>query len=193
MDLDHPSPSGPGRDIDQDALMREMASLRTYLLFIAGKLEHAGSLPGRGVSDLVDSVLCDVFALVRDDDDRFSCLSHQQLKDRLVRRLRWTYWDCLRGRHTYERILEGLPPAPSPRTPSSEIAGQEQGALMAQAQAMLDPADRQLIAWREDECLTYEEIGRRRGYSTPYARRAYLDALERLRSRYLSLGGSPPS
>jgi RNA polymerase sigma factor (sigma-70 family) len=193
MDADPRALIGPGREFDQESFIREIASLRTYLMFVAGTFEGVDSLPGRGVSDLVHSVLGDAFAKVRDGDVRFTFQSDQELKSWLVKRLRWTYWDYSQDRSRYERILQGLPPGPSPRNPESELVLKERAELLAEARAKLEPADRQLIEWRVDEGLTYEEIGRRRGYTASYARRACLDVLQILGSVYLSIGGSPPT
>jgi DNA-directed RNA polymerase specialized sigma24 family protein len=178
--------------MDQDSLMREIASLRTYLTFVAGRFGGVRALQGRGLSDLVDSVLGDAFAKVRWGDGRFTFKSDKELRSWLVNRLHWTYLDALGRDQRLAEILRGLQPRHLPRTPGSEVAIGERARLLAEARAKLDPADNQLIQWREDDELTFEEIGRRRGYSASYARRAYLDAMQRLGSIYLGIGGDPP-
>jgi DNA-directed RNA polymerase specialized sigma24 family protein len=181
---------GQGPEIDQESLIRKVESLRTYLLFVAGRSKRLHSLPSRGVSDLVDSVLADAFEMIRNGEGQFTFQSDKKLRSWLVQRLLWTYLERLRQRHRHDQILRGLPSPLKPRTLSSEVALKEQAGRLAEARAMLDPSDRQLIGWRVDEDLTFDEIGRRRGYSTSYACRAYLKAMRRLGAFYRGIGGS---
>jgi DNA-directed RNA polymerase specialized sigma24 family protein len=190
MDADSDAPDGPGPDLDPESIMRQIASLRTYLIVVAGRLAEGHPPPGRGVSDLVHSVLVDAFDEVRNGDGGFTFRSFEELKAWLVNRLRWAHQDGERRRRRYERVLQALPPRRGPRTPGSEVASRERDRLRAEARAKLDPADRQLIEWRIDEGLTFREIGRRRGYSTSYARRAWLGARRRFRSIYQGLVGA---
>jgi RNA polymerase sigma factor (sigma-70 family) len=163
--------------------------LRTYLIFVAGTFTGGRALPGRNVSDLVQSVLVGAFAKIRRGG--FSYRSDKELRSWLVRRLRWTYKRWKKRARTYDTILRGLMPRPAQRTPGSEVVAKERARLLAEARGKLDPADRQLIEWRDDERLTFKEIGRRRGYSTSYARRDWLAARRRLRLICRSLGGAP--
>jgi RNA polymerase sigma factor (sigma-70 family) len=181
MDADRKAPHWQRQDIDQEPFIREIASLRTYLLFVAGKFTGVNALPDKGVSDLVDSVLGDAFAEIRNGDGHFKFKSDKELRSWLVNRLKWTFKDGLRRSRRYNEILQDLPPQAVPRTPGSELALKEQAQLLAQARAKLDPADLQLIEWRLNDGLTYEAIGRQRGCSATFARRAFLDAIERLK------------
>jgi RNA polymerase sigma factor (sigma-70 family) len=189
MDANHGAPDGHGRDIDPELLVRKVASLRTYLMFVAGKFRGVRSLPGQNVSDLVDSVLGDALAKIRAGDDLFAFRSDKELRTWLANRLRWEYLDCLRRHRRLDEILQDLLPPRAPRTPGSDLEIDEQARLLAAARSKLDPTDQQLIEWRVDEGLTFEEIGRRRGYSASFARRAWLDALRRLESIYADLRG----
>jgi RNA polymerase sigma factor (sigma-70 family) len=189
MSADRRAPETGAQDIDNESSIRAIASLRTYLMFVAAKFAGAQAIPTKGASDLVDSVIADAFAEIRHGDGRFTFKSDKELKSWLVNRLRWTYRSGLRRRRRYDEILHDLPPNPVPRTPASEVALNERARLVAEARAKLDPADRQLIEWRLDEGLTLEEIGGRRGCSASYARRACLEAFQRFRSIYLGIGG----
>jgi DNA-directed RNA polymerase specialized sigma24 family protein len=178
MDADRGAPNGQGQDIDQESLFREIASLRTYLLFVAGRFKGIDALPGVGVSDLVDSVIGDAFAEIQHGGGHFTFKTDNELRSWLVKRLEWTYKSWLRRRGRYNEILRNLPPHPVSRTPGSELMLKE----LADARAKLDPADRQLIKWRVDDGLTFEAIGRQRGCSTSRARRAFIEAIERLKT-----------
>jgi RNA polymerase sigma factor (sigma-70 family) len=190
MNADRGAPNGDGQDTDQESFIRAIASLRTYLMFVAGTLTGGQALPANGASDLVDSVLADAFAEIRHGDGQLTFKSDKELRSWLVNRLQWTYRSGLRRRRRYNEILQAFPADPMPRTPGSELVLKERTQLLADARAKLDPADRQLIAWRLDEDLTFEEIGGRLGCSASYARRSWLEALERLRSIYLGIGGA---
>jgi RNA polymerase sigma factor (sigma-70 family) len=179
-------PDGPGKQSESERLSREIASFRTYLLFVAGRL------PGVGASDLVHSVLAEAIDEVRRRDGRFTFKSSAGLKAWLVKRMRWMYWERLRRRRRDERLLRGLPSPRSSRTPGSEFEAIERDRLVTDALTKLDPADRRLIEWRHDERLKFKEIGLRRGCSTSRARRAYLEAIEKFASVYQSIRGTDP-
>jgi RNA polymerase sigma factor (sigma-70 family) len=191
MDADQGAHGGQGPNIDQESFIREIASLRTYLLFVAGKLPGIQFLRVEGVSDLVDSVIKDALTKVRQGDGDLRFWSDKQLKSWLVNRLRWTYRDRVERQQQYDRILRLLPPPQGPASPSSEAARAEQARLQDQARAKLDSADRRLIQWRFDEDLTFKEIGRERECSTSYARRAWLRAWQTLELIYRNIGRTP--
>jgi DNA-directed RNA polymerase specialized sigma24 family protein len=62
------------------------------------------------------------------------------------------------------------------------LAKQEEARAMAEALGRLGSDDREIVTWRCVDGLSYEEIGRRRGYSDTYARRVVGQVLGRLRS-----------
>lgn len=188
MKSDREAPGGRGLCIDRDLFVREICSLRTYLLVVAGRLKGAGPLPELGISDLVDGVICDACAKVRGGDAGLAFRSIGELKAWLVQQVDWALKDCRRRHSAYERLLRRLGP---PRG-SGTLSGEERIRLLLEALGRLDPADGQLIDWRFYEELTYEEIGRRRGTTAAPARRMCLGALEKLGSIYRGLGGSPP-
>jgi RNA polymerase sigma factor (sigma-70 family) len=171
--------------VDQETFIREIASLRSYLAVVAAMLNGIRRL---GVSDIVDSVLLDAFDRVRQGEPDFSYRSNEELRAWLVNRLKWTYQDRLKRRQRYGEILSGLAPPALPRTPSSDAAYNERAGQVRATLSRLDPADREIIEGRVFEGLTYEEIGRKRGYSASYARRAWLAAKSRFESVYRGKG-----
>jgi RNA polymerase sigma factor (sigma-70 family) len=187
MDSGEAAPAGQGAAIDQEMLVREIGTLRTYLLCVAGNFPGASSSPSQGTSDLVDSVLVEVLEGIREGREHLEFQSSAGLRAWLAQRLRWAHWDRVRRHERYREMLANLPPRPVPQTPSSEVRAAEQARLLAEARAKLAPGDRELIAWRHDEGLTFHEIGRRRGCSISYARRAYLQAMRNFRSSLRSL------
>jgi RNA polymerase sigma factor (sigma-70 family) len=189
MDTDRREPDGPGPGIDAESIMREIASLRTYLIVVANRLADGRPPAGKGVSDLVHSVMADAFEGLRDGDGGFRFRSVEELKGWLVNRLEWAFLDGERRRQRYERVLRALPPRRGPRDPRSEVASREEDRLRAEAREKLDPADRRLIEWRIDGGLTFKEIGRQLGCSPSYARRAWLGAWGRFRSTFDGLAG----
>jgi RNA polymerase sigma-70 factor (ECF subfamily) len=59
--------------------------------------------------------------------------------------------------------------------------------FMARARARLDDRERQLLAWRHDEELTFDAIGQRLGVSGVMAHKSYRRALKRLELHFLQL------
>jgi RNA polymerase sigma factor (sigma-70 family) len=151
-------------------------------MVVAGNFKGTRPHPAQGVSDLVHSVLGDVFAEIRAGSGNFTYKSHGELKSWLVQRLHWAHKGRVRRRLRYDKILSNLPPRPGTRTPSSDFDGKEQERRLAAAQANLDSEGRQLIEWRVNLGLTYREIAQRKGCSTTYARQALLRTLKKLRS-----------
>lgn len=71
--------------------------------------------------------------------------------------------------------------------PSREAIRRERMWLLQQALSRLPEEDRRLVAWRQSEGCTFDEMGRRLGCSLVAARSAWLGALEQLRSELGSL------
>jgi RNA polymerase sigma factor (sigma-70 family) len=186
MELYQSTPHKAERGVDEESLLREIASLRTYLMVVAGNLTGTRPHPAQGVSDLVHSVLADVFEEIRAGNCKFTYKSDGGLRSWLAKRLRWTQEGRVRRCLRYARILSSLPPRPGTRTPSSDLDAKEQERRLAAAQANLDSDERQLIEWRVNLGLMYREIGQRKGCSTTYARQAWLKTLQKLRSIYMN-------
>jgi RNA polymerase sigma factor (sigma-70 family) len=188
MDASQSPSNGQGWNVDQESFNREIASLRTYLMVVANSLH---GIRGRGdvdASDLVDSVLLDAFEKVRKSDPAFAFRSKEELRAWLANRLKWAYQDRLKRRLRYGEMLSRLPAPAMPRTPSSGAASNEEAVRLREALGRLDSVDRQVIQGRVFEGLTFREIGRRRGYSASYARRAWLVAKSRFESVYQGIG-----
>jgi RNA polymerase sigma-70 factor, ECF subfamily len=71
--------------------------------------------------------------------------------------------------------------------PSREAIRRERTWMLQEALGRIPEEDRRLVAWRQSEGCTFEEMGRRLGCSQVTARRSWLRALERLRNELESL------
>jgi RNA polymerase sigma-70 factor (ECF subfamily) len=67
-------------------------------------------------------------------------------------------------------------------SPSAVVIREELVTMVAEVLSQLSERDRQLIVWRLEGC-TFEEMGRRAGYSAPAAQKNWLKALERARRK----------
>lgn len=106
----------------------------------------------------------------------------------MAQRLKWKYQTRLKRLLRFVEILTNVPQPAGPRTPSSEVTREETIRLVHEALERLEPADRQMIEWRVFEKLRFKEIGRRLGYSAPYAQRMWLVAKSRFESDYGDAG-----
>jgi RNA polymerase sigma-70 factor, ECF subfamily len=95
------------------------------------------------------------------------------------------------------RSVPGQELRPSLEPPSREAIRRERLWLLQEALRRLPEDDRRLVAWRQTEGCTFQEMGRRLGCSVVTARKAWLRALERLRDELgplwqdSSIGGDP--
>jgi RNA polymerase sigma-70 factor (ECF subfamily) len=159
-------------------LEQEIASLRTYLLKVAhslagGRSTRAGVAPSDLVHEAIKSALVDI--------RRGGCRAQSagQLRAWVRQILHGKYYDSLRKTRR-ARPVELPPDLLDPGTsPSGRFEERERDDLAARALAGLGLRDRQLLAWRQDENLTFEEIGRRLGISLQGARQAFRRAAER--------------
>jgi len=79
---------------------------------------------------------------------------------------------------------------PDPGTsPSGKFENREREDLAAKALDSLGPRDRQLLAWRQDEELTFEEIGQRLGMTLQGARQAFRRSAKRYLAAIEELSG----
>jgi RNA polymerase sigma-70 factor, ECF subfamily len=168
--------SGTLTDDDHESL----ESLRTYLLWVAWRFQGSEGVVGaEGASDLVQQTM--LVALKKAQEglgpgptakDRKAWL-RQILKNLMREKSR-------RSRRQPVEIEDSI--ADSGTSPSGTLARQEQTRVMAKALDQLAPDERELVLWRSVDGLSYEEIGRRKGYSASYARRAVGQVLGQLRS-----------
>jgi DNA-directed RNA polymerase specialized sigma24 family protein len=183
MNADLDAQDGRAPEFDQELFLRKLETLETYLLAVARSLKGRRARP----SDLVHSVLADAIAKVRNGDKQLRDMSDEKLMGWLRRNLKYANRGSLRRGRRFDEILKQLPLRGSGRTVSSEFRNAERAKRAADAWAGLDPADREMILWRHVEQIRFREIGLRRGYSASYARRAWLDAQQKLCRIYQSL------
>jgi RNA polymerase sigma factor (sigma-70 family) len=183
-----PNPPAEAPRVGRATLEQEITSLRTYLLKVAHLLTDGGPMRGGDTpSDLVQEAIKS--ALV--DIGRGVCRAEdaRQLRAWARQILHSKYYDFLRKYHRTESV-ERLPDMPDPGTsPSGKFENREREALAAQALDRLGPGDRQLLAWRQDEDLTFEEIGKRRGMTLQGARQAFRRAAQRYLAAIEDLSG----
>jgi RNA polymerase sigma factor (sigma-70 family) len=182
---------GPDHRDDREALERAIASQRTYLMFVAGKLKGSHLQAIEGVSDLVQRTFLAALEKVRRGDDGLPGRADGAVRAWLRRILKNNYYDMIKFYNAVKRTPAGAAPAREPLSPSGEATLKEAARRLDEAREAIPPGDREILAWKDDEQLTFREIGRRRGYSTTRAHRAYHEARERFESVYR--GDAPPS
>jgi RNA polymerase sigma factor (sigma-70 family) len=172
----------PGSQADDDraAMQRALESCRTYLFYVAWRLKgNEGVAGAEGASDLVQQTMLVALKKVQEGKGPGPTSKDQRawMRQILINLMRE------KGRRA-QRQRAGLeqPIVDSGTSPSNELAKKEEAKAMAEALDRLDPADREVVTWRCVDGLSYEEIGRRRGYSDTYARRVVGQVLGRLRS-----------
>ena len=179
MNRDSQSSHGSKPAQDRAALGRAIASCSTYLMMVAGRLKGRHLQTQEGISDLVQRTLVNALETIREGRTVLPTGTDEELRAWLVGVLKNTYREMVRHYKTKKRDPIALPPRPRGPSPSSEAIWNEEVARRTKALESLEPLDREILRWRDDEELTFEEIGRRRGYSTSYACRAYRKARAR--------------
>jgi RNA polymerase sigma factor (sigma-70 family) len=172
--------SGTLADGDPASLERALESCRTYLLYVAWRLKgNEGVVGAEGASDLVQQTMLVALRKVQEGKGPGPTAKDHRawLRQILVNVMREK---SRRTRRQPGELEE--PVADSGTSPSNALAKQEEARAMAEALDRLEPVEREIVTWRCVDGLSYEEIGRRRGYSDTYARRAVGLALGRLRS-----------
>jgi RNA polymerase sigma factor (sigma-70 family) len=166
-----PNPGGGART-DGEALARAIATYSTYLMAVAGRLKGRNLQAEEGASDLVQRTFKAALEKIRDGCDGLPGDTDEEIKAWLVGVLKNTYRDMVRHHRARKRTPVELP-TPKALSPSGEAILMEEVERRKRAFQMLDPDDREILGWRDDEGLTFKAIGQRRGYSESYARRAY--------------------
>jgi RNA polymerase sigma-70 factor (ECF subfamily) len=186
-----PDTPAPDSDGDRESLEREVASLRTYLLKVANGLGGGPRWCGVNPSDIVQEALKSALVDIR--KGKFRARGAGSLRAWLRCILVSKYRDAARAAARAgkpEPVTDVPDGGPSP---SEEYADREQEALRRRALDALPPRDRQVLIWRQDEDLTFEEIGRRLGISVKGASKAFYRAGQRLRDAYQGLAGPCPA
>ncbi len=182
------NPSEPSRSPsadDRESLERALESFRSYLMFVAWRIQ-GDRLAGReGASDLVQRTILAAVEEIR--DGKIPGPDEKQRKAWLRKILLNTLKRAVRHENAAKRgggrVLRGLEePGPDPATsPSGKAIRNEEELLLADAFRSLEPDEQQLITWRYIEGLTCEEIARRRGCSGSYISRICNEITSRLR------------
>jgi RNA polymerase sigma-70 factor (ECF subfamily) len=173
-----------------DALGQLLELCRPYLLLVANKNLGAELQAKISPSDLVQ----ETFAAASPHFARFTGRTEAELiawlRRILLNRLateaeRYT---ATEKRQIGREVAEGNLPAGKTiddlsdpgASPSARVLAQEQEEQLEKALAQLPEHYRQVIRWRNDERLTFGEIGQRLGSSEEAARKVWVRALEQL-------------
>jgi RNA polymerase sigma-70 factor, ECF subfamily len=168
-------------------LARALMSLRDYLLLVANE-EMGGALKAKeGASDLVQETF--LHAQQRISSYRGGSASEWRswLRSILVRHIanKRRHFETTAKRKVQREIpineWSWLGAAARDETPSSEVTRREREAALVDALSRLPEHYREVVAWRHEGRLTFEEIGRRHGISAEAARKVWKRALGRLR------------
>ncbi len=170
----------PQADDETESLLPELESFRTYLLYVSQRFKGDERVQGaEGASDLVQQTMLVALRKIQEGKgpgptpkDHKAWL-RQILINLMRERLRRVY-------RAPARLEDAV--VDSGTSPSGTLAKKEGARAMVHALDRLKPEERELITWRCVDGLSYEEIGRRRGYSDTYARRVVGQALGRIRS-----------
>jgi RNA polymerase sigma-70 factor (ECF subfamily) len=176
----------------QEALGRMLDACRGYLLRIAGQELDPGLRAKGGASDLVQETLLDALR----DFGHFRGNSEQELFAWLRRLLlnnlsnfARRYRDTAKRQASAEVPLDAGGPSAdwaatligSDSTPSAHVMAEEQAGAIQRALERLPDEYRQVILFRYQSELPFEEIGRRMGRSANTVEKLWLRAVERLR------------
>jgi RNA polymerase sigma factor (sigma-70 family) len=150
------------------------------LLYVAWRIKgNEGVAGAEGASDLVQQTMLVALRKVQEGKGPGPTLKDHRawLRQILINLMREKSRRTLRQPGGLEDEV-----ADSGTSPSGAVAKHEEARAMAEALDRLKPDEREILTWRCVDELTYEEIGRRRGYADTYARRVVGQVLGRLRS-----------
>ena len=192
-----PTPTPCATDASPD-LERKIAKAcdvpRAFLKAVANRNLPADVRARESGSDLVQKTMCEaVDALRAGKGPRLEADSGEwrawlrgiliNLIRTATRRHRFGKRDARREGPADSVAVEAIDSASSP----SQIASrQEERERVRKALARLNDRDRQVLLWREEQGLTFEDIGTRLQISTNSARKTFLRASDRLKAVYLS-------
>ncbi len=185
------------RGSDVDVLVRRIESCRTYLLFVAGKLQSGLIRERESPSDLVQQAMLSAIATILDGRARLPGDDVKEVRAWLRRILINTHRDSLRHHYAQQRSPDREHPdaaidvAADTPSPSSRAGRNEEAERVAKARLALDDRERQLLCWWFDDELSFTEIAERLGCSVSGARKACLRAGERLKAAYELKGTRP--
>jgi RNA polymerase sigma factor (sigma-70 family) len=172
--------SGAEANDGRASLEEALESCRTYLLYVAWRIKGSEGVAGaEGASDLVQQTMLVALRKVREGRGPGPTPKDHRawLRQILINLMREKSRRARREPGGLEVAI-----ADSGTSPSGALAKQEEARAMAEALDRLRPDEREIVTWRCLDGLTYEEIGRRRGYADTYARRVVGQVLGRLRS-----------
>jgi RNA polymerase sigma-70 factor, ECF subfamily len=178
MDLARRSSAAP----EDDPASSEWAleSCRTYLLYVAWRIGGDQGVAGvEGASDLVQQTM--LVALRKVQEGKGPDPTPKDHRAWLRRILINLMREKTRRRRREAGSIENEV-VDSGTSPSGDFRRKEEARVLTKALDRLGPREREIIIWRCVDGLSYEEIGRRQGYTGTYARRVVSNALDRLRS-----------
>ncbi|MGE3822315.1 MAG: RNA polymerase sigma factor [Isosphaeraceae bacterium] len=180
----------PATPADREQLKRIIETRMNYLMAVAWQIKGTHLQTEVGVSDLVMETMRTALAKVEKGEVDFTNRSDKEVNGWLVKVLKYTWNDIQKHHKTGKRTPTDLP-VRRPLTPSGEAVLKEELERIAEAKAALNPADRQILNLRDEEDLTFDQIGDRLGFSGSYASKRY-HAIKETLARTLD-GDVPPS
>ncbi len=174
-------------DPQLEALTREVASLRTYLLKVANQLRFESARDFESPSDIVHRALKSALMNIREGKCQASSSRETRAWVRAI--LINKYRDAQRAAFKHQRsdLIDDIPD--TAQSAAALVEKSEERSLVRQALERLEPRDRQLLLWRQSDGLKFREIGERLGISLQGAKQAYLRAARRFRVVFENLGG----
>lgn len=175
---------------DREQSKRLIETRLNYLMAVAWQVKGTQLQSKVGVSDLVMATLTTALDKVEKGEVNFTDRSDKEVNGWLVNVLKYT-WQDLKKYHNADSRTPGDLPVRLPMSPSGEAVLKEELQRIDEAKAALSPEDQQILTWKDDEDLTFEEIGERLGYSGSYANKKY-HAVRAALAKSLR-GNAPPS
>lgn len=184
--VDDRQPSDPRMTAEE--IIEHVAALGPYLRARACKLLRDGPVIDSSASDLVHDTQGAVIQALRNQPLDFA--GGNQLKGYCARTLENKYKDKLRRKKLPGAAWCNVDEQPGSVTSASAVAGRnEMAERLRAALAQLGERARALVAWRIQDGMTYDAIGKRLGMTAPGAKQACDKALRQLK-RYYDQPGS---
>jgi len=173
----------------QEALGLVLESCRPYLLLVANRTIPQELRGKAGASDLVQETFLQAqaeFARFGDDteEELLAWLRHILLNK--IANCKRRYWGTAKRSLGKELSIDAgsdaarMDVADAAASPSSQLVARERDSALNDALEQLPPTYREVIAWRNFERRSFDQIGTHLGRSAGAARKLWVRAIERL-------------